>query len=113
VHNKRFFDEVLEREVARSQRHGGSLALVLFDIDHSRTSTTPTATSPATPSWSSSASRIRPRNPPRGLRRASAARSSPACSPRHRGGALGFAEDIRQLVEREPFVCDGPSFASA
>src|SRR5436190_19235078 len=34
VHNKRFFDQVLEREVARSQRHGGSLALVLFDIDH-------------------------------------------------------------------------------
>src|SRR6266568_7491079 len=34
IHNKRFFDEVLEREVARSQRHGGAVALVLFDIDH-------------------------------------------------------------------------------
>src|SRR5215470_9806431 len=33
VHNKRFFDEVLEREVARCLRHGHPLALVMFDID--------------------------------------------------------------------------------
>jgi diguanylate cyclase (GGDEF)-like protein len=33
VHNKRYLLEFLERELARSQRHGRPLSLVLFDID--------------------------------------------------------------------------------
>ncbi|HVS14337.1 MAG TPA: GGDEF domain-containing protein [Thermoanaerobaculia bacterium] len=33
VHNRRYFDDFLEREVARCSRSGGDLALVLFDID--------------------------------------------------------------------------------
>lgn len=32
--NRRFFDEFLEREMARCRRHGRSLSLVLLDIDH-------------------------------------------------------------------------------
>lgn len=34
VHNKRFFDEALEREVSRSTRYSRPFALILFDIDH-------------------------------------------------------------------------------
>ena len=34
IHNRRFFLESLERELARSQRHRRPLALVVFDIDH-------------------------------------------------------------------------------
>src|SRR5262245_17161108 len=34
VHNKRFFLEFLEREMASCQRHGRPLSLLLFDIDH-------------------------------------------------------------------------------
>jgi two-component system cell cycle response regulator len=34
VHNKRFFDEALEREVSRCTRYGRTFALVTFDIDH-------------------------------------------------------------------------------
>jgi diguanylate cyclase (GGDEF)-like protein len=34
VHNKRHFQESLEREFARSKRYGNPFALVLFDIDH-------------------------------------------------------------------------------
>ncbi len=34
VHNKRFFDEALERESSRAQRYGTSFCVVLFDIDH-------------------------------------------------------------------------------
>ena len=34
VHNKRFFQEAIEREFARSKRYGNRLTLVIFDIDH-------------------------------------------------------------------------------
>lgn len=34
IHNKRYFMEVLERELVRSQRHGRPLSLAIFDIDH-------------------------------------------------------------------------------
>jgi diguanylate cyclase (GGDEF)-like protein len=34
VHNKRFFVEFLEREIARSKRHTSPLGLVMFDLDH-------------------------------------------------------------------------------
>jgi diguanylate cyclase (GGDEF)-like protein len=34
VHNKRYFLEFLEKEMARARRHGSSLSLMMFDIDH-------------------------------------------------------------------------------
>lgn len=34
VHNKRFFDEALEREVSRALRYGRTFSLIMFDIDH-------------------------------------------------------------------------------
>jgi diguanylate cyclase (GGDEF)-like protein len=34
VHNKRYFLEFLEREIARSARYQSPLSLVMFDIDH-------------------------------------------------------------------------------
>ena len=34
VHNRRYFDEVMEKEYARSERTGVPLAVVLIDIDH-------------------------------------------------------------------------------
>ena len=34
ANNRRYFTEFLEREMARCQRHGRPLALLLFDIDH-------------------------------------------------------------------------------
>ena len=34
VHNKRYFLEFLEREIAVCQRHGHPLTLVMFDVDH-------------------------------------------------------------------------------
>ena len=33
LHNRRYFDEVLDREVARAHRYGRSLALILIDLD--------------------------------------------------------------------------------
>ena len=34
VHNKRYFEEMLEREVSRCMRYQRSFSLILFDIDH-------------------------------------------------------------------------------
>ena len=34
MHNKRYFMEFLEREMARAKRHGRDLVLVMIDIDH-------------------------------------------------------------------------------
>ena len=34
VHNKRYFDEMLEREVSRARRYSRTFCVILFDIDH-------------------------------------------------------------------------------
>jgi diguanylate cyclase (GGDEF)-like protein len=34
IHNKRYFSEFLEREIAVCQRHSHPLTLVMFDVDH-------------------------------------------------------------------------------
>jgi len=34
MHNKRYFNEAIEREASRSARYGRAFSLVLFDIDH-------------------------------------------------------------------------------
>ena len=34
IHNKRYFSEFLEREIAVAARHGHPLTLVMFDVDH-------------------------------------------------------------------------------
>jgi len=108
VHNKRFFDEVLEREVARSQRHGGNLALVMFDIDHFKQINDTYGHLAGDTILVLLCRRLRPR-----IRRedvlARVGGEEFACllTETTQDGALGFAEDLRQLVEREPFVCDG------
>ncbi|MSP23849.1 MAG: GGDEF domain-containing protein [Myxococcales bacterium] len=34
IHNKRYLHEALERELIRARRHGRSLAVMMFDLDH-------------------------------------------------------------------------------
>jgi two-component system, cell cycle response regulator len=108
VHNKRFFDEVLEREVARSHRHGGSLALVMFDIDHFKRINDTYGHLAGDSILVLLCRRLRPR-----IRRedvlARVGGEEFAClvTETTLAGAQAFAEDLRQLVEREPFVCDG------
>lgn len=37
LHNKRYFDETLDREVARAKRYKRTFSLLVFDIDHFKT----------------------------------------------------------------------------
>src|SRR5438105_7773991 len=48
LHNRRFFHETLAREVARAHRYDRKLALVVFDLDDFKRSTTRSVTSLAT-----------------------------------------------------------------
>lgn len=34
VHNKRYFDEMMDKEFSRAVRYGGPFSLIVFDIDH-------------------------------------------------------------------------------
>ena len=108
VHNKRFFDEVLEREVARSQRHGGSLALVMFDIDHFKNVNDTYGHLAGDTILVQVCRRMRSR-----IRRedvlARVGGEEFACllTETSLTGALGFAEDLRSLVEKEAFTSDG------
>jgi diguanylate cyclase (GGDEF)-like protein len=108
VHNKRFFEEVLEREVARSQRHGGAVALVLFDIDHFKRVNDTHGHLAGDTILVTLCRRLKPR-----IRRedvlARIGGEEFACllSETTADGAVAFAEDVRELVAREPFVCEG------
>ncbi|HKA87322.1 MAG TPA: GGDEF domain-containing protein [Haliangiales bacterium] len=110
IHNKRFFDEVLEREVARSLRHGNSLALVMFDIDLFKIVNDTHGHVAGDAVLQSMCRRLRPR-----IRRedllARIGGEEFACilpdTPLQ--GAVSFAEDLRGLVEKEPFPFEGTS----
>lgn len=49
LHNRRYFNEMLDYEAGRSERHGHEFTILISTSTTSRTSTTPTATPAATP----------------------------------------------------------------
>jgi diguanylate cyclase (GGDEF)-like protein len=99
---------VLEREVARSQRHGGCLSLVLFDIDHFKNINDTHGHLAGDTILVQLCRRLKSR-----IRRedvlARIGGEEFACllTETQHVGAKAFAEDLRQLVEREPFMTDG------
>lgn len=110
AHNKRFFDEVLEREVARTLRHGGAVTLIMFDIDHFKKVNDTYGHVVGDSILATLVRRVKPR-----IRRedvlARIGGEEFACllPQTSRAGALAFAEDIRDLVAREPFLSEGQS----
>ena len=108
VHNKRYFLEFLEREMARAQRHHAPLSLVMFDIDHFKkvndTHGHLAGDAVLKELAAADASRGSGARTVRALRRRGV---------RHRHGVdlvarapSDFAEELRQLVEGEPFRTD-------
>jgi len=112
IHNKRFFTEFLDREIAVASRHGHPLTLVMFDVDHFKKVNDTHGHLAGDAVLKDLAGRIRPR-----IRRedlfaryggeefACVLPSTPL------PGGIVFAEQLRQLVERQPCRFDGKDIA--
>jgi diguanylate cyclase (GGDEF)-like protein len=107
VHNKRFFVEVLEREVARVHRHGVPLALVLFDVDHFKKINDTYGHLAGDSVLQNLCRRLRPRIRREDLLARIGGEEFACVLPdTSLSGARAFAEDLRNLVAREPFLAE-------
>jgi diguanylate cyclase (GGDEF)-like protein len=105
IHNKRFFTEFLEREVARAVRHGHSLGLVMFDIDHFKRVNDTHGHLAGDAVLQGLARRLKPRIRREDiLARVGGEEFAAVLSDTDRPGALAFGEALRALVEREAFL---------
>jgi len=110
VHNKRFFMEFMEREMARAQRYHAPLSLVLFDLDHFKKVNDTYGHLAGDTVLKELCRRLKPR-----IRRedliARYGGEEFACVLSGTGmpGAALFAESLRVMCEREPFVHESQS----
>jgi two-component system, cell cycle response regulator len=111
AHNKRFFEEFLDREMARSTRHHRPLAIVMFDIDHFKAVNDELGHLAGDYTLRELAQMVRPK-----IRRED-------LFARYGGeefvlilvestyqGAMDLAQRIRAMVEKRNFECDGRPF---
>lgn len=112
VHNKRYFLEFLEREMARCLRHERPLSLIMFDIDHFKvvndTHGHLTGDYVLKEITKRLAARIRREEL---LARYGGEEFAAVLPETGRVGALEFGEQIRQIVARDPFEFEGERFA--
>ena len=111
VHNKRYFLEFLERELASAQRHKHPLAMVLFDIDHFKQINDEKGHLCGDEVLKQLCARLRPR-----MRRedllARYGGEEFACilTITTLEGGVTFAEALRDLICKEPFEFEGDRF---
>jgi two-component system cell cycle response regulator len=108
IHNKRYFLEFLEREMAVASRHGHPLTLVMFDVDHFKRVNDEGGHLAGDAVLKELTSRVRPR-----IRRedlfARYGGEEFACVLASTGieGGVVFAEHVRQLVHERPCSFEG------
>ncbi|HKA90525.1 MAG TPA: GGDEF domain-containing protein [Haliangiales bacterium] len=108
VHNKRFFLEFLDREMARCQRYGRPLSLVMFDIDHFKNINDQHGHLTGDYVLKELARRMFNRIRREELLARYGGEEFAAVLPETgRTGALEFGEQLRQIVAREPFEFEG------
>jgi two-component system cell cycle response regulator len=111
IHNKRYFLEFLERELAGAHRHRHPLSLVMFDVDHFKKVNDERGHLAGDHVLKEIAARIRPR-----IRRedlfARYGGEEFACilASTNLDGAVQFAEHIRGLIADKNIVFDGQPF---
>ena len=111
VHNKRYFLEFLERELASSQRHGHPLTLVMFDIDHFKALNDTRGHLAGDHVLRTLSSRIQPRMRREDLlARYGGEEFAAVLNSTDLAGGIGFAENIRHRIQAAPFEFDGESF---
>ncbi len=108
AHNKRYFMEFLERELARASRTGRPLSLVMFDIDHFKVINDTHGHLTGDAILKDLCARIRTTvRKDELLARYGGEEFVVVLPEADREGALEFAERIRHLVEAQPFTFEG------
>jgi two-component system cell cycle response regulator len=111
VHNKRYFMEFIERELAASQRHSHPLTLVMFDIDHFKQVNDNRGHLAGDHVLKELAGRIKPRMRREDLlARYGGEEFAAVLNSTGLDGGLKFAEDVRRRIQATPFEFDGESF---
>jgi diguanylate cyclase (GGDEF)-like protein len=112
THNKRYFLEFLEREMARCARYGRPLSLVMFDIDHFKKINDQHGHLTGDYVLREIAKRLLQRIRREELLARYGGEEFAAVLPETgKDGAMEFGEQIRQLVAREPFEFEGDKLA--
>ncbi|MDH3380157.1 MAG: GGDEF domain-containing protein [Gammaproteobacteria bacterium] len=110
-HNKRYFLEFLEREIAQSARHGHPLSLLMMDIDHFKRINDERGHLAGDAVLKAIAGRIGPRIRREELfARYGGEEFAVILSVTDLEGGIRFAEQLRGLVADRPFSYEGESF---
>ncbi|HET6614020.1 MAG TPA: GGDEF domain-containing protein [Kofleriaceae bacterium] len=108
VHNKRYFVEFLERELASAHRHKRALALVMFDIDHFKSINDTHGHLAGDAVLKQLARRIQPRIRREDLfARYGGEEFAAILTVTDLAGGIRFADAVRRIIERDPFDFDG------
>jgi diguanylate cyclase (GGDEF)-like protein len=111
AHNKRFFVEFLERELARCARYGRPLALLMFDIDHFKQVNDQHGHLTGDYVLREMSRRLLKRIRKEELLARYGGEEFAAVLPETgHSGAMEFAEQVRQIVADEPFAYEGDTF---
>jgi diguanylate cyclase (GGDEF)-like protein len=111
IHNKRYLLEFIDRELARSERYGRPLALLLFDIDHFKAVNDQMGHLGGDFTLRELAARVKG-----GIRkeelfaRYGGEEFAVVLPETTREGAIHIAERIRRLVEAEPFAYENRKY---
>jgi diguanylate cyclase (GGDEF)-like protein len=107
AHNKRYFLEFMEREMARARRHASSLSLMMFDIDHFKKVNDTHGHLAGDAVLKELGKRLAPEVRREDLlARYGGEEFAVVLVSTSLRRAMDFAEEMRQLVEREPFRTD-------
>ncbi|HET6611947.1 MAG TPA: GGDEF domain-containing protein [Kofleriaceae bacterium] len=111
AHNKRYFLEFIEREIARCSRYGRPLSLLMFDIDHFKDINDTHGHLTGDYVLREMSRRLLARIRKEELLARYGGEEFAAVLPEtDHQGAMKFAETIRQLVGSDPFEYEGESF---
>ena len=111
-HNRRYFLDFLEREIAQSVRHGHPLTLLMMDIDHFKRINDERGHLAGDAVLKALAERIGPRIRREELfARYGGEEFAVVLSVTDLEGGIRFAEQLRELVANQPFSFQGESFS--
>ncbi len=110
IHNKRYFMEFLEREIAVASRHGHPLTLVMFDVDHFKQVNDSFGHLAGDAVLKDLAQRIRPRIRREDLFARYGGEEFACVLPSTAlAGGIVFAEHLRTIIEERPCVFEAQS----